>query len=172
LEERSLSRLFITILGILFFATIPVHAQSRSVAVQTGLFNFDLSGTGTSPAVAVSADWAATRHILLEGAMTFAFPNQQFSDRTTLLIPEALVQYQWRLGKFSPFVAGGIGAAIDKRDEIFGGTQTHLALSTGGGVRMNLTESMGLRGDFRLRGFGSHFSGSAAELRGGVFWRF
>jgi hypothetical protein len=104
--------------------------------------------------------------------MTFAFPEQQFGERTKFLIPEGLVQYQWILGKFSPFIAGGIGAAIDVRDSIFGGAETSLALSAGGGLRMNLTDSVGVRGDFRLRGFGADFSGSAAELRGGVFWRF
>jgi hypothetical protein len=167
-----LNRLVIAAIAVLVFAMTPVYGQDRSIAVQTGILNFDLSGTGNSPSLAVSADWAATRHVLIESAMTFAFPNQQFGDRTKFLIPEALVQYQWSRARFSPFIAAGVGAAIDVRDEIFGGTQTKLALSTGGGVRLNLNDSMGIRGDFRLRGFGSNFSGSAAELRGGIFWRF
>jgi hypothetical protein len=164
-------RLSLTILGILL-AAHSGYAQSRSVAVQAGVFNFDLSGTGNSPLLAVSADWTATQHVLIEGAVTFAFPDQQFGDRTTFVIPEGLVQYQWVRGKFAPFVGGGIGAGIDFRDNAFGGTQTDLAISGGGGFRLNLSDSMGIRVDGRLRGFGTRFSGSAAELRGGVFWRF
>jgi hypothetical protein len=152
-------------------ATSPLHGQNRSLAVQTGVFNFDLSGTGNSPSVAVSADWAM-QHVLLEAAMSIAFPDQQFGDRTTFVIPEALIQYQWTRGKFAPFVGGGIGSAIDFREEMFGGAQTDLALSGGGGLRLNLTDLIGLRVDGRVRGFGTHFSGSAAELRGGIFWRF
>jgi hypothetical protein len=167
-----MSKRCFTLFGIFLIAGIPAFGQSRSIAVQTGVFNFDLSGTGNSPSVALSADWAGTRHLVLEAATTVAFPEQQFGDRTRFVIPEGLVQYQWTLGKFAPYVSGGVGAAIDVRDEIFGGTRTDLALSTGGGVRMNLSDSMGVRGDVRLRGFGTHFSSSAAELRGGLFWRF
>jgi hypothetical protein len=166
-----MNRLFFTIFGILF-ATSVAQAQNRSIAVQAGVFNFDLSGTGNSPSLGVSTDWTLTSRLLVEGAITFAFPDQQFGERTTFVIPEALVQYQWTRGRFAPFIAGGIGAAIDFRDEIFGGTQTDLAVSGGGGFRLNLTDSMGVRLDGRLRGFDTHFSGSAAELRGGLFWRF
>ncbi len=109
---------------------------------------------------------------MIEGAVTAGFPDQQFGDRTTFVIPEGLVQYQWVRGKFAPFIGGGIGAGIGFRDETFGGAQWDLAISGGGGLRVNLNDSVGIRADGRLRGFGTHFSGSAAELRGGLFWRF
>jgi hypothetical protein len=83
-----------------------------------------------------------------------------------------LIHYQWPERKVAPFVGGGIGAAIDVRDRRLGGVETDLALAGGAGLRINLTELLGLRAEFRLRGFGPNFSGSAAEVRGGVFWRF
>jgi len=80
--------------------------------------------------------------------------------------------YQWSRGKWAPFVGGGIGAAIDIGDRFFGGTRTDVAFNTGGGLRINLTDSFGIRGEARLRGLDTSFSGSTAEVRGGVFWRF
>src|SRR5688572_19596996 len=100
-KKWTINRLLPIGLGLLL-ATSPLHGQNRSLAVQTGVFNFDLSGTGNSPSVAVSADWAAMQHVLLEAAMTITFPDQQFGDRTTFVIPEALIQYQWTRGKFAP----------------------------------------------------------------------
>src|SRR5688572_5301819 len=96
--------------GILVFLTLPAHAQTRSLAVQTGALSYDLSGVGTTPLISVNTDWAATRHVVFQGGVTAAFPDQT-AGRTTLLIPEGSVQYQWPLGKFAPFVSGGIGAA-------------------------------------------------------------
>jgi hypothetical protein len=158
--------------GLLFSNVLTATAQERSFAISTGVFNFDLSGTGNSPLLAFSADCPIRRNILFEGGITFAFPEQQFGDRTKFVIPEAMVQYQWTRGRWAPFAGGGIGLGIDLRDEIFGGTKTNLALSGGGGVRVSLTDAVGVRGEMRLRGFDTDFSGSAAELRGGIFWRF
>jgi opacity protein-like surface antigen len=107
----------------------------------------------------------------VEGGALFERPEQRFG-RTTYVIPEAQIQYRWRLGRVSPFVGGGVGAALDFRNDIFGGTQADLALSTGGGLRAKLTETLGVGGEFRLRGLGRDFSGSAAEIRGGLFWTF
>jgi hypothetical protein len=160
-----------TVIGIHMVVGGPAYAQSNSFAISAGAFNFDLSGTGTSPLIAMSVDTRPAGNVLLEGGLTFAFPEQQF-DRTTFIIPEAQLQYQFPIGRFAPFVGGGVGAAIDIRDEFLGGTDVDLALSIGGGVRANLSDSFGLRGDFRMRAFGGNFSSSAAELRGGAFWRF
>ena len=148
------------------------EAKAQSIAVSSGVLNYDLSGTGNTASIAVTVDRAIIGNWLAEGGLTYARPTQQFRDRTNFFLPEAQVQYQFPIGRFAPFVGGGAGAAIDIRDELFGGTRTDLALSAGGGVRATLTETLGLRGDFRLRGIGSHFSGSVAELRGGIYWKF
>ena len=159
----------IFVVGCLIFAAEEARAQTRSFAVGAGVFNFDLSGTGNAPLIAMSTDWRVTQSWIIEAGLTVAFPDQQF-DRTKFFIPEVQVQYQWVMGRWAPFVGGGIGAAIDVRDDF--DNDTDLALAGGGGVRVNLTDSVGIRGDFRLRGFEPDFGASAAELRGGVFWRF
>jgi hypothetical protein len=155
------------------------HAQAKNafvpnaIAVSGSAFSFDLSGVGTTPAFAVTADWPLTNHLLVEGGATFAWPNQQgLLGRTTYFIPEAQLQYSWQFGRFMPFAGGGIGAGIDFRDELFGGAKVDLALSTGGGARIAITDTFGVRGELRLRGLGRDFGASTGEFRGGLFWRF
>jgi hypothetical protein len=169
--SRAAIRLFVpVVIGGLYLIGAQ-NASAHAFNFGAGLFNFDLSGTGNAPSVFMSVDGSLTEHWILEGGLTVAFPDQQF-DRTKLLIPEAQVQYQWPIGRFAPFVGGGPGIAIDVRDDRFGDNRTDFALSGGGGVRVSITDSLGVRGEFRLLGFGTHFSGSAAELRGGLFIRF
>lgn len=169
--------LLVIALVVAVLVATPSGAEAQSafvpeaVAVSNGAFNFDLSGTGTTPSVGVSADWPLTNNVLIEGGIVVARPQQQFG-RTTYIIPEAQLQYRWQLGRFMPFVGGGVGAGIDFRNELFGGTRTDLALSTTGGLRAKINDSLGVRGEFRLRGFGRDFSGSGAEIRGGLFWNF
>jgi hypothetical protein len=168
--------LMMTIVGLVLTGVTPARAQSvlapGGISVSSGVFNYDLSGTGNTPAIAVAADWRLIGNWLLEAGLTAARPVQQFGDRTVFIIPEVQVQHEWTLGRLSPFAGGGIGAGIDFRDELFGGARTDLALSAGGGLRAALTDAMGLRGEFLLRGFGRDFSATAAEIRGGVYWRF
>jgi len=61
---------------------------------------------------------------------------------------------------------GGIGFGHQSRD----GSQsvTNLTLSTAGGVRAYLTDRMALLGEFRMRGIQRDFSGTTAELMGGL----
>jgi hypothetical protein len=150
-------------------------AQSRfapeAVTISNSAFNYDLSGVGTTPSVSLTLDWPLTKNVVLEGGAVFARPQQRFG-RTTYIIPESQVQYRWHLGRFSPFVGGGVGAALDFRHELLGGTQAKLALSTGGGLRAKLSKALGIGGELRLRGIGRDFGGSVAEIRSGLFWTF
>jgi len=165
-------KVFLTVALVGMILAVAGQASAQSIAVSSGVFNYDLSGTGNTASIAVSADWGIIGNWLVEGGLTYARPSQQFGERTNFFLPEAQVQHQFPIGRFAPFVGGGLGAAIDVRDELFGGTRKDLALSAGGGVRVTLTETVGARADFRLRGIGSDFSGSVAELRGGIYWRF
>ena len=165
------------IAGLVF--TMPARGQAQSpfvpqaIAISSSTFSFDLSGVGTTPAFAVTADWPITNNVLVEGGATFAWPNQQgLIGRNTYLIPEAQVQYRWQFGRFKPFAGGGIGAGIDFRDELFGGAKVDLALSTAGGARIALTDNFGVLGELRLRGLGRDFGASVGEFRGGLFWTF
>jgi hypothetical protein len=177
-EVNVVGRVFWVVASVGLWLGLTVHADAQSafrpqmITVSGGLFNYDLSGTGNTAAVSVAADWALIGNWSAGPALTVARPQQQFSDRTTFLLPEAEFKYEFGSGRISPFAGGGVGAAIDVRNDQFGGTRTDLALSAGGGLRAALSESFGVRGEFRLRTFGSNFSGSAAEVRGGMYWRF
>jgi len=162
----------LAVAAVLLTLAEPARAQDRSISVSSGLFNFDLSGTGNAALVAASLDCRAFGNWVVEGGVTFAFPSQQFGDRTTFVIPEGALFHQWTRGMVVTFAGGGIGAAIDFRDDEFGGTETDLALFGGGGVRVNLSDSVGILGELRLRGFGTNFAGSATEIRGGASFRF
>jgi opacity protein-like surface antigen len=97
-----------------------------------------------------------------------ARPDQQFGD-STLIGPEAQLQYHWRLGRFRPYAGGGVGFAYVKSDFI--GSDTDLTLSAAGGVRFDLNSRTAVLGEMRLRGFEREFAGSTAEWVGGLSWR-
>jgi hypothetical protein len=163
-------QLYIYVLAMFLFAFSSVEATSiERFSLSAGFFNFDLSGTGTATTFVPRAEIPLTRNLLLEGSFGVARPEQSF-DRTLMLMPEAQLQYQWRLGRFAPYIGGGGGAAVDLREKAFGGTDADLMLSASGGLRIAITDQLGTRADFRLRGLKPEFSGSVAELTFGLSW--
>ena len=140
-------------------------AARHSFGVTTGLVNFDLSGTGNTWGVGFRGTRALTSHVAVEFSALMAWPDLQ-GGRAMLFVPETHLQYHWRLGKFSPYAGGGIGFAHQSRD----GSEsvTNLALSTAGGVRAYVSDRLALMGEFRLRGIQRDFSGTTAELMGGL----
>jgi hypothetical protein len=57
--------------------------SSPAISVSAGASQFDLSGTGTAPMVAIRADFPLGRFVLIEGGVGLASPDQQFGARTT-----------------------------------------------------------------------------------------
>jgi len=147
-------------------ASAQETAARNTIVASAGALNFDLSGTGTTPAVAVRATRALTSHIALETGVLFARPMLQDGQRAALFAPEAHLQYHWRVGRVLPYAGGGIGFGHQSRDG--SRSATNLALSAGGGMRAYVTERMAVLGEFRLRGIERDFSGATAELMGGV----
>ena len=169
-------------LAALVAAGVPAGARAQSVAespaprrpaisVSAGAFQYDLSGTGTAPMVAVRAERPLARYALVEGGLTLARPEQQFGGTTTFLVPEAQLQAQLPLGRVAPYLGVGAGAAFDRRGDGFGGTRSDLTVSGAGGLRAQLTDQVGLRAELRVRGIGTGFTGSAAEWTVGAAWR-
>jgi hypothetical protein len=70
----------------------PAFAQSAELATSllagAGAVNFDLSGTGTTPAFSVRVSQALGANLVVEGSLLVATPEQQFGD-STLIAPEA-----------------------------------------------------------------------------------
>ncbi|MFN2563948.1 MAG: hypothetical protein ABR499_02900 [Gemmatimonadaceae bacterium] len=121
---------------------------------------------------AIRADLPLGRIVLVEAGVGIARPEQQFGERTTLVIPEAQVQLQFPLGSVAPYVGAGGGLSMDFRPDDTGGTQTEVTTSAAGGLRWWITPRAGARAELRVRGIAENFSGSAAEWTAGLMWRF
>jgi opacity protein-like surface antigen len=137
--------------------------------VSAARINYDLSGTGNAAGIAVRTRRNLSSNVALELGGVFAKPEQQIVGPSTLFVPEAQLQYRWGAGRLSPYVGGGIGAALVKSDFRTDWDPT-LSLAVGTGVR--LTERLGVTGEFRLRGHEWDFVGTTAEISAGLAWRF
>lgn len=162
------------VLALLLLLVIPhrAHAQApaaqHSVTAGVGVLNFDLSGTGNAAAISGRGKFALMRGLALEGNLLFAWPEQQFGG-SNVIAGDAHLQYHWRVaGRLRPFAGGGVGFLTNRSDFA---TTNHFTLSTAGGARFDVTDRLSVLGEFRLRGVGSNFSGTTAEVLGGVSYR-
>lgn len=149
--------------------TTPAAAQStdRQTTLQAGagIVNFDLSGTGTTAGFTGRVARELSRNVVLEGGALFAQPDQQFGD-STIIVPEAQLQFQFRLGNVRPYIGAGIGAMRESGDAIE--TDWSPVFSGAVGVRIPVQDRFGLFADFRLRGIEWDAVGTTAEAIGGV----
>ena len=166
--RRNLSLFAVVV--VLVFVGVRVASAQETAARHTftalaGPVNFDLSGTGTTFGVGIRGTRALTSNLALEAGFLIARPKLQDGDKATLFAPEVHLQYHWRVGRFAPFAGGGVGFARQSRDFI---SVTDLTLSGSGGARAYINERVALIGEFRLRGFEHDFTGSTAEVMGGL----
>jgi hypothetical protein len=154
---------------VLFSFTRPLFAQDSpwSLGASASLVNFDLAGTGHAPGVAVHATRDLTDNLAVNFRGTFAKIDQQIG-RTTLIAPEAQVQYRWNIARVSPFVGGGAG--LLGRDSAFR-TDWDPTLSFGGGAAVRLTDNLDVVGELRIRGVEWRFTGTIDEWSAGIAWR-
>lgn len=168
---RTLSRVLLASCVVLFGAGVATaRAQDAgwtNLSVSVARIDYDLSRVGAAPGIAVRTTRAFTPGLALELGGMYAKLDQQF-ESSTLFMPEAQLQYHWRLGRFSPYVGGGIGAAMHKW-LFFTDWDPTLSAAVGTGVR--LTDRLGLTGELRLRGHQFDFAGSTADLSVGLAWR-
>jgi outer membrane protein with beta-barrel domain len=155
----------------LFLAPKAAHAQAaqNSIVAAVSMTEFDLAGVGTAPGMIIRASRALTGHVAVEGSFQMSWLSEDFG-RSKLFAPEAHLQYHWQAGSFRPYVGGGAGIAWRDRG-LFGNSEANLTLSVVGGTRFDVTERLGLLGELRLRGIDPDFSGSTADVMGGVSWR-
>ena len=146
-------------------------AQDTRVTLSAGVSEFDLSGTGTAFTASARVDVPIRPVLLLEAGIGFLSADQQFGDTTTVLLPEVQAQVQYP-GSLSPYLGLGLGLAADFRDEEDGGTEVDPTFSIAGGVRVAVTEELGLRAELRVRGHETGFVGTTADITGGLSWRF
>jgi hypothetical protein len=145
-------------------ASAQDNAARHAFGINTGWVNFDLSGTGNALGVGFRGTRALTNHVALEVNTLLAWPQLQ-GGRAMLVAPEAHLQYRWRIGRFAPYAGGGIGFAHQSRDF---SDVTDVTFSTAGGMRAYLNDRVALMGELRIRGFGTDFGGSTADVLGGL----
>jgi hypothetical protein len=145
-------------------------AQPPHFAAVVGIFQYDLSGTGIAPMLALRGTAPLTTVLTLEGGLLAARPGQQFGSTTTMLVPEAQVQLTLPFDYVTPYMGLGAGAAFDFRGTEFGGIENFLSISGSIGMRAALRDRLGVQAEFRGRGLGFDFTGSSAEYTLGVIW--
>jgi len=149
----------------------PAYAQDSAWGVTASAMrlDYDLSGVGNAPGLTVRATRDLFSNVSLEFGGSFAKLEQQFVGRSTLFMPEAQLRYRWNVGRVSPHVGGGLGAAMTKSPFH---TNWDPTLSVAAGTSVRLTDRLSAVGELRVRGHEWRFTGSTAEISAGLVWRF
>lgn len=132
-----------------------------------GRLDYDLSGVGAAPALAVRMTRDLSDRVSLEFGGVYSKPEQQFGP-STLFMPETQLRYRWNAGIVSPYVGGGIGAAMVKSSFH---TDWDPTFSVAGGALVRLTNRLSVNGEFRLRAHEWNGAGTSSEISAGLAWR-
>jgi opacity protein-like surface antigen len=153
-------------------AAQEIPAARNTITASTGSLNFDLNGTGNTWNVAIRGTRALTPHLALELGGLFARPGLQ-GGVGTVILPEAHLQYHWRVNRVAPYAGGGVGF-MHRRQEFLGVTMTrnNLALGAAGGAQFHFNDRVAALGEFRIHTISRNFSGTTAEIMGGVSYAF
>jgi len=162
------ARSVILSLAFMLASSASAFAQSSAwdIGISAAKVDFDLSGTGSAAGVAVRAVRHLTPHVGVEARGLFARPELQ-SGPASLWAPDGQIQYRWQIGRFSPYVGGGVGFAVIKKTF---GTDWDWTSTVGGGTTIRLTDNVALIGELRLRGFQWDYAGSTGEWSVGLTW--
>ena len=159
------------VLALMVVGVSTARAQDAgwsTLSLSGGRMDYDLSGTGNAPAFSIRTTRNLMPHLRLELGGVYAKPDQQFGP-STLFIPEAQLQFHWNLGRVAPFVGGGIGTALVKSSFH---TDWDPTFSAAAGTMVRVTDALGISGELRLRGHEARFTGTSAEVLGGLTWQF
>lgn len=134
--------------------------------VVAGASQFDLSGTGTTGIIGGRIEADVRSWLVAEGAVGFFRPAEQFGGRSRYTIPEAQLQVQIPGHMVRPYLGAGGGWVFASGRNMTG------TVSGAGGLRVELQRALDARGELRVRGIGSSFSGATAEWTLGLGYRF
>jgi hypothetical protein len=158
------------------FVTLPApsaRAQTSQnsgwgdLSISAARIDYDLSGVGSAPGFSIRTTRDLSPNVALEFGGVFAKLEQPLGT-TPLFMPEAHVRYRWNLGRFSPYMSGGMGASLVTSSFHSDWDPT---LSIAGGTGVRLTERLAAVGELRIRGHQFNFAGSTADISGGLVWR-
>jgi hypothetical protein len=140
------------------------------ITLSAGVSEFDLSGTGDSFTASGRVDFPLRSGLRWELGVGAIFPQQQFGDTTTVIMPEGQIQLELNR-RVAPYFGLGAGLSADLRDEVDGGTVVDPTFNGALGVRFRIVDALGLRAEARLRYHGWSFEGSTFDVTGGISWR-
>jgi opacity protein-like surface antigen len=158
--------------------------DSWSVTVTGGVLNYELSDNEAFPAFSLRADTPISDYARVEVEAWYSRPDVQ-QDENFLYDPSLPVesanlfsfivgiQLRYTLGSLEPYAgaSGGVFARYDYDSE--GQRFSRNTFSFPLGVRVWVTDNLGIRGEYRFRQDNHEaFTYSSTEITGGVFWTF
>jgi hypothetical protein len=170
-----------TIAAALLLA-LPLCAQAQEEAghilLGGGYASYDLAGTGDTGIFTVRLGAPLAPTFGWEVALSYLRPGEE-DAKARLFLPELQLQLMKAFGRFTPYLGIGAGVAIATSDDIEvggiefeGTTESDFAPSGSLGGRVRLTESVGLFAEGRLHGIEIDFTGTIAEIVGGLSFSF
>ena len=159
-----------------FNASAQVEGAAHA-AVVVGLASYDLSGTGSTVIYGVRI--GAPIRPRLGGELALSYLNPGEGDEAHhFIIPELQLQLEGAWRALRPYVGLGAGVSIDVPEdrEILPGierdTRYEFAPSGSLGTRIQVSEAVSVQIEGRLHGIEATFTGSVAELVGGIGFSF
>jgi Outer membrane protein beta-barrel domain len=174
------SQVLVTAVGTLLVSlggSLRAQAPAREISLAVGASEYDASGTGTAPVMALRLGAPLVgRWMLGDFSLSYASLDEQFSAVNTRIgVAEGQLQAQLPAARWRPYVGLG-GGWFHYFNNASGRTATSPTLSGSVGMRIALPSSMLLRGELRLRtwesGANSGFHNNAAEFTAGLGYAF
>jgi hypothetical protein len=100
--------------ALVISAASTAQAQTSgwgALSISAARIDYDLSGTGSAPGFAIRTTRDLSPNVALEFGGVFAKLEQPLGT-SPLFMPEAHIRYRWNLGRFSPYMSGGMGASL------------------------------------------------------------
>ena len=165
-------------------AAAPVGAQGQDlesghIALGGGYGSYDLNGTGSTGIFTLRVGAPVAPSFGWEIAVSYLSPGDGDVVNVNMFLPELQLQLMKAFGKFTPYLGIGAGASIMTTGpftvagvEFDGETEIDFAPSASLGARAGLTDSVGLFAEGRIHGIEIDFTGTVAELVGGLSFAF
>lgn len=170
-------RKFVVVLAALVVAGIEgtgVSAQvnaGRSAELRAGGLMYDRGGDATNLMLGLGVNWTLSRHVLAEVEGTWSEsdgvyydfannPNQPLQASTHLATATVGVQAQALIGRVRPYIGIASGLFVRYDEQPLGDRFLSRTLAFPAGVRIDISDRIGVRGELRAR-FDTHQDGGS-----------
>lgn len=147
------------------------QAQTR-MGIFAGVGEYDLSGVDQGTVIAFRYANTLRRYAVLEIGVAHTELRMDDVGVTNLYLPDAHLHLQLPLGRFAPYLGGGVGLGFNVPKGIAFDTEVDVTFSAATGVRVDLPFQMTIGLDGRIRTFGTGFTASGSEGVLGISYRF